>query len=111
MEEKEYRQILEDRLGRLVHRYARIDDDRHNVDKFVPIEMAERGQLLENDDVLNQLDETTRAELAAVRGAIERLEDGTWRTCERCGRPIEEQRLRALPTTHCCATCARQGES
>jgi RNA polymerase-binding transcription factor DksA len=108
MNANDFRRILEERRDRLVHRYRRIGDDRQNVPETQPGELNEQAQLLENEDVLNKLDESTRAELSAVRGALERVEKGTWDTCERCGEPIEEPRLRALLTTRHCATCARE---
>src|SRR5215471_11127954 len=30
--------------------------------------------------------------------ALSRIEDGTYGQCARCGKPLEEQRLRAMPT-------------
>lgn len=37
------------------------------------------------------------ATLAQVRQALERVEDGTYGTCEVCGQPIGEDRLEARP--------------
>lgn len=42
-------------------------------------------------------------ELAAAR---ERLADGTFGQCERCGRPIPEGRLGARPEARTCVDCA-----
>lgn len=47
------------------------------------------------DDVETELDD--------VEHALQRLEDGTYGTCERCGEPIDEARLRSLPATRICA--------
>ncbi len=44
---------------------------------------------------------------AAALGALERIEAGTFGTCERCGNPIQEERLEALPTTTLCMDCKR----
>jgi RNA polymerase-binding transcription factor DksA len=41
-------------------------------------------------------------ELADVELALQRLEDGTYGTCERCGGAIGETRLAAFPATRCC---------
>ncbi len=46
-----------------------------------------------------------RAEQARVTSALERLEDGTWGWCRCCGRPIDEDRLRACPETNRCSGC------
>jgi RNA polymerase-binding transcription factor DksA len=41
-------------------------------------------------------------ELHAIEQAIERLEDGTYLTCELCGSPIAPERLAAMPTERSC---------
>ena len=42
------------------------------------------------------------AELSAIEQAIERLERGTYATCELCGSPIEPERLVVAPTERRC---------
>ena len=61
---------------------------------------AERGRVL-------ALVEGLRANLADVEHALARIEAGTYGTCERCGRPIEPERLEALPTASLCIEHAR----
>ena len=46
--------------------------------------------------------EQIEAELADVEHALRRLDDGTYGTCEACGRPIQDERLEALPATRFC---------
>jgi RNA polymerase-binding transcription factor DksA len=46
--------------------------------------------------------EQVEAELADVEHALERLENGSYGTCEACGRPIDEARLEAQPATRFC---------
>jgi DnaK suppressor protein len=50
------------------------------------------------------LEEATRASdnLAAVREALQRIQEGSYGTCLDCGRPIEEARLRAVPWARYC---------
>jgi RNA polymerase-binding transcription factor DksA len=45
-------------------------------------------------------------ELADVEAALERLENGSYGTCEVCARPIEDSRLEAAPATRVCLTHA-----
>ncbi|HSS09343.1 MAG TPA: TraR/DksA C4-type zinc finger protein [Acidimicrobiales bacterium] len=42
------------------------------------------------------------AELADVEHALRRLDDGTYGTCEACGRPISSDRLEAMPAARFC---------
>jgi DnaK suppressor protein len=44
--------------------------------------------------------------LADVETAVQRLEEGTYGVCERCGRPIARARLEARPTARTCISCA-----
>ena len=46
-------------------------------------------------------------ELASVRHALARLEEGTYGTCERCGNPISEERLEFRPISVVCIDCKR----
>jgi DnaK suppressor protein len=45
-----------------------------------------------------------------VTRAIARIDEGTYGTCERCGRPIDAARLKALPHALLCMDCKRREE-
>lgn len=42
--------------------------------------------------------------------AIARIDEGSYGTCERCGRPIDAARLKALPHALLCMDCKRREE-
>jgi RNA polymerase-binding transcription factor DksA len=46
--------------------------------------------------------EQIEAELADVEHALRRLDDGTYGTCEACGKPIDDARLEVLPAARFC---------
>ena len=46
-------------------------------------------------------------QLELVTEALARLDDGTFGTCVRCGRPIAPDRLEALPWAARCIDCQR----
>ncbi|MFR9728861.1 TraR/DksA family transcriptional regulator [Saccharopolyspora sp. MS10] len=48
----------------------------------------------------------SQRELVELDRAAERIEAGTYGRCERCGAPIGEERLAALPATTTCIDCA-----
>lgn len=50
--------------------------------------------------------EQTRARLIDVDAALDRLEQGTYGVCERCGAPIPEARLEARPVARTCVPCS-----
>ncbi len=43
--------------------------------------------------------------LEQVEAAIQRLDEGTYGRCERCGEPIPPERLHALPVATMCVRC------
>ena len=43
------------------------------------------------------LEEGVEDTLRAIDAALARIDDGTYGTCEICGKPIGEERLRAIP--------------
>ena len=45
--------------------------------------------------------------LRDVVSALQRIEDGSYGACERCGEAIAEKRLEALPFARHCITCQR----
>lgn len=40
-----------------------------------------------------------------VVAALERIDAGAFGTCERCGNPIPQERLEAIPTATLCVAC------
>ena len=67
--------------------------DQHQAD--IGTETFERERDL---SILEQVE----AELADVEHALQRLDDGTYGTCEACGQPIGDDRLEALPAARFC---------
>ena len=60
----------------------------------------------QNDMRKNLMDEA-RQSLVYVDNALSRIENGTYGECEVCGKPIEEQRLEALPYATLCMDHAK----
>ena len=59
---------------------------------------TETFELEKNVSLLEQVEE----ELLEIEAAFQRLERGTYGTCQACGRPIGDERLEALPATRYC---------
>ena len=67
-----------------------------------------------NQEMAFRLGERESQMVADIDEALRRLDEGTYGTCERCGKPIPEARLEAVPAARFDATCqsemeARQG--
>lgn len=63
---------------------------------------TERSELL-------ALAEQLRSHRHEILHALEKLGDGTYGKCERCGNEIPIERLEAIPTATLCVTCKQQG--
>jgi DnaK suppressor protein len=46
-----------------------------------------------------------------IEEALERIEDGSFGICEKCGEDISEQRLKARPVTIHCIECKKKEEA
>ena len=82
---------------------------------------AERATALQSDDEVEDvgdmseldLNRSTELDLASresqlieeIDDALLRIDDGTYGQCERCGKPIDEKRLKAMPTAKYDAEC------
>ncbi len=63
------------------------------------------------DELNSQLLEVESRELHAIEEAITRMDQGTYGSCETCGKSIPISRLRAVPYATDCIGCRRKAES
>ena len=75
---------------------ANVDDEHDPEGSTIAYERARAGSLRSD----------AAAYLAEVDAALDRLAQGRYGVCERCGCPIGPERLSALPTARLCAGCA-----
>lgn len=61
----------------------------------------------EDDEALEAQGSLVAKEIASVKRALARVEDGTYGICVRCGADIAEARLDARPEAALCIDCAR----
>lgn len=61
-------------------------------------------------EMASTLEENSTHFLAEIEAALGRIEDGTFGVCQRCGNPIAEDRLEALPWATLCIDCKRKQE-
>jgi DnaK suppressor protein len=54
---------------------------------------------------------TAEGRLEELEAALERLDEGAYGVCSRCGRVISAERLAVLPRTSLCVECAAEGSS
>ena len=95
---------LTQRLEQVTARLGRIESRLRSPG---PKDSQEWALEAENAEVLERLDEAERQEVDEIRGALSRIEAGTYGRCTSCGGAISGKRLEALPTTRTCIACAR----
>ncbi|GGE51347.1 hypothetical protein GCM10007421_27180 [Halopseudomonas oceani] len=96
-------------LRTLYDEYAqRLDALERDLRSSHSADSAEQAQERENDDVMRALRLEAEAGLRDVEAALQRLREGHYGRCQRCGGEIAPARLRALPATPWCAGCADQ---
>ncbi len=70
---------------------------------------------LATDTFMQEIDakvlQTEQFLVSEVRAALERLDAGTFGTCENCGKPIAKERLEVIPYTRRCTKCESQFDS
>jgi RNA polymerase-binding transcription factor DksA len=72
-------------------------DDEHDPEgATIAFERAQLAALIDQ----------ARGHLAELDDALDRLRQGSYGRCERCGRPIAAERLAARPAARTCITCA-----
>lgn len=91
--------LRDDLVGEVADEEAGASEELSHLDQH-PAEAGSETQAREQD--LSML-EQVEGELAALEDAYARLEAGTYGTCEVCGRPIDEERLAAVPAARRCA--------
>lgn len=98
-----FKQQLENRLRELGVRVDEIEVDL----RATPNEnWTEKATETEQDEMLEALESSALSEVAKIRAALGRLDDGTYGACATCGEDIGDARLDAVPYAPQCINCA-----
>jgi len=97
------RETLLARRAEILGRLAGIND---RLDEPEDKDREEAATQTEDDQMLMSLGDLERAEVARIDAALDRVRQGSWGTCVKCGDEIEPKRLELLPETPFCASCA-----
>lgn len=73
-------------------------------------DMADEAANTYARQMLLGMSERERAMLREIDGALDRLDDGSFGTCEDCGDPIGEARLKVVPHATLCVDCKADRE-
>ena len=95
----EAKRQLEAQLAELEDRLSRIERD---LGETPDADSSERAVQMEDDEALEGQAAMISNEIASVRRALERIEDGIYGECIKCGEQIAEGRLQARPEAALC---------
>lgn len=115
---EEFKRLLLRRRAQLSGEVEKLAEEtlRHNRQdaagdlSSMPIHMAD----IASDNFEKELNldfiQMESAEVRDMDEALARIEQGTFGTCESCGKPIPKARLRAVPHARLCIGCKREEE-
>jgi DnaK suppressor protein len=114
------REALRQRLllerERLEHEIAELDADLseslEDSSEESPYDqhMAETAAVTLDREIDLTLQENALASVAQIDRALAKLENGSYGKCDKCGKPIGEDRLQAAPFATLCIDCKRLEE-
>jgi len=111
---KELREALEKERAELESQFAEIESST-----FSQAQSELSGEMAFDDEYADagtatfererdlSLENNVRDLLKKIEKALSRMDEGTYGICERCGRPIEKARLKALPYADLCIADAQ----
>jgi RNA polymerase-binding protein DksA len=105
----ELRTRLESERGELADQLTTIEDQAFAAtqsdmsgDVGVDDESADAGTATFEREKELSIEQNVRDLIQKIDRALKRIEDGTYGICEVCGKPIGDERLRALPWARLC---------
>lgn len=94
---------LQSELKARIHLY---EEHQHRSSGALNKDLEDQAIEVQNDEVVARLEEEARLELAQAERALARIAARIGDYCEKCGKPIAPDRLKALPYTTRCKNCA-----
>lgn len=95
---------LEVQLAELKARFAHLQTD---LAEPLNADSSERAVETEDDDSLEAQAALVSSEIESVTRALDRIENGTYGICTKCGDEIAPARLEARPEAALCIKCAQ----
>lgn len=105
---QEIREQLLQRREELNRRIHLITQDVRHVDGPLPSDFSEQAVERETEEVMDALGEAGRQELGQINRTLARIDKGEYGICASCGEPIPEARLKILPHSEYCVSCAEK---
>lgn len=98
------------RRDQLLKRLADLEDRLHGIaeelDSHQSKDWEDSATEREDEEVLERLGVTGQQEIAQIKAALDRMDQGEYGFCVKCGNEISSARLDLLPYTPFCKACA-----
>lgn len=105
----EFRALLEERRAELMNEAVGTLEGMGDRSALFA-DPVDRGTLEGDRNFMLRLRDRERKLLKKIDESLYRIEHGHFGSCEECGDPIEEKRLRARPVTTLCIDCKEEQE-
>jgi RNA polymerase-binding protein DksA len=111
-----YRDLLLEERDRVTAAISHLHDDNSRSledetgEETYDNHLADSATATLNREIDYTLEENSEHVLKAINEALQRIDNGTFGTCGRCGRRIAEDRLEAIPYANRCIDCKRLEE-
>jgi DnaK suppressor protein len=106
-----FRGILQRQLDELVKGAERTVDEMTGAEGKASFpDPADRASMESDRNFELRIRDRERKLISKIRGALEKIDDGTFGICEVCGEPIDFKRLEARPVTNHCIDCKTDEE-
>jgi DnaK suppressor protein len=86
------------------------EDDQRDLSGGADDHLADVASNTYDRELDSTLEESEEVHLGRVDAALKRIEDGTYGICDNCGKPINVERLEAMPWVTLCIDCKRLAE-
>jgi RNA polymerase-binding transcription factor DksA len=83
----------------------RLEHERNS--RLVQLRAIDEARAADDPLMAAQMDSLQRV-MKEVDAAFDRIQDGTYGTCQDCAQPIPVERLEILPYARCCVGCQRR---
>ena len=111
-----FRTLLLDERARVEHALRRLHDENPGTmtegeeEETFDNHLGDAATITFNREMDYSLEGNSGHVLAAIDEALKRIDEGTFGECARCGNPIAEARLEAMPYATKCIECKRLEE-
>ena len=105
----QYKKQLERSLERIIEEASETLNGMSSEKALFP-DPTDRAALEADRNFPLRIRDRERKLLVKIQEALNRIDDGTFGTCQECGEDISESRLKARPVATLCVECKRMQE-